>query len=129
MTIVDQIGGRRLTPKAFSGETLKPTPLVSGLIVGAMEKPMQTEKVHLTKEKETLLATLYARALESRSPDPISDASAGSRVRLLSRPAETESIVALSVLAKVDGLQSYSPPNYGMIPTCSSLRSSASGLC
>jgi O-methyltransferase involved in polyketide biosynthesis len=36
-----------------------------------MEKSMQTEKVHLTKEKETLLATLYARALESRSPDPI----------------------------------------------------------
>ena len=32
---------------------------------------MQTEKVHLTKEKETLLATLYARAQESRSPDPI----------------------------------------------------------
>jgi O-methyltransferase involved in polyketide biosynthesis len=32
---------------------------------------MQTEKVHLTKEKETLLATLYARALESRSPNPI----------------------------------------------------------
>src|SRR6185436_3460946 len=32
---------------------------------------MQTEKVQLTKEKETLLATLYARALESRSPDPI----------------------------------------------------------
>ena len=32
---------------------------------------MQTEKVHLTKEKETLLATLYARALESQSPNPI----------------------------------------------------------
>lgn len=32
---------------------------------------MQTEKVQLTKEKETLLATLYARALESRSPNPI----------------------------------------------------------
>jgi O-methyltransferase involved in polyketide biosynthesis len=32
---------------------------------------MQTEKVLLTKEKETLLATLYARALESRSPNPI----------------------------------------------------------
>ncbi len=32
---------------------------------------MQLEKVHLTKEKETLLGTLYARALESRSPNPI----------------------------------------------------------
>lgn len=32
---------------------------------------MQTEKVHLTKEKETLLATLYARALESRSSNPV----------------------------------------------------------
>lgn len=32
---------------------------------------MQTEKVHLTKEKETLLGTLYARALESRSQNPI----------------------------------------------------------
>lgn len=32
---------------------------------------MKTEKIHLTKEKETLLATLYARALESRSPNPI----------------------------------------------------------
>jgi O-methyltransferase involved in polyketide biosynthesis len=32
---------------------------------------MQTEKIHLIKEKETLLATLYARALESRSQNPI----------------------------------------------------------
>lgn len=32
---------------------------------------MPTEKVRLTHEKETLLATLYARALESRSPNPI----------------------------------------------------------
>jgi len=32
---------------------------------------METEKVHLTKEKETLLIALYARALESRSPDPV----------------------------------------------------------
>ncbi len=31
---------------------------------------MATEKVHFTKEKETLLATLYARALESQSKDP-----------------------------------------------------------
>jgi len=31
---------------------------------------MQTEKVHFIKEKETLLATLYARALESQSKDP-----------------------------------------------------------
>jgi O-methyltransferase involved in polyketide biosynthesis len=32
---------------------------------------MPSEKVQLTKEKETLLATLYARALESRSSNPI----------------------------------------------------------
>lgn len=32
---------------------------------------MQTEKVHLTEDKETLLITLYARALESRSDHPI----------------------------------------------------------
>ena len=32
---------------------------------------MQSEKVQLTKEKETLLATLYARAQESRSANPI----------------------------------------------------------
>jgi methyltransferase (TIGR00027 family) len=32
---------------------------------------MQTEKVQFTKEKETLLATLYARALESQSKDPV----------------------------------------------------------
>ena len=31
---------------------------------------MATEKDHFTKEKETLLATLYARALESQSKDP-----------------------------------------------------------
>jgi O-methyltransferase involved in polyketide biosynthesis len=32
---------------------------------------MQTEKVHLTKEKETMLLALYSRAMESRSKDPI----------------------------------------------------------
>lgn len=32
---------------------------------------METQKVHLTKEKETLLATLYGRALDYRSKDPI----------------------------------------------------------
>jgi len=32
---------------------------------------METEKIHLTKEKETLLATLYGRALESRSQNPV----------------------------------------------------------
>ena len=31
---------------------------------------MEIEKVQFTKEKETLLATLYARALESQSKDP-----------------------------------------------------------
>jgi O-methyltransferase involved in polyketide biosynthesis len=36
-----------------------------------MEKLMQSEKVHLTKEKETLLATLYCRALDSRSKNPL----------------------------------------------------------
>lgn len=43
---------------------------------------MQTEKVHFTKEKETLLATLYARAVESQSKDPIlSDPAAEEAVR------------------------------------------------
>jgi len=32
---------------------------------------MAMQKVHLTKEKETLLATLYGRALDSRIEDPI----------------------------------------------------------
>jgi O-methyltransferase involved in polyketide biosynthesis len=32
---------------------------------------MQSEKVRLTQEKETMLGTLYGRALESRSADPI----------------------------------------------------------
>jgi O-methyltransferase involved in polyketide biosynthesis len=32
---------------------------------------MQAEKVHFTQEKETMLITLYGRALESRSTDPV----------------------------------------------------------
>ncbi|MEU8271062.1 class I SAM-dependent methyltransferase [Sphaerisporangium sp. NPDC049002] len=32
---------------------------------------MGSEKVHLTKEKETLLATLYGRAVHSRGDDPV----------------------------------------------------------
>jgi O-methyltransferase involved in polyketide biosynthesis len=32
---------------------------------------VQTEKVHLTKEKETMLLALYSRAMESRSKDPL----------------------------------------------------------
>jgi O-methyltransferase involved in polyketide biosynthesis len=36
-----------------------------------MEKLMEAEKVHLTKEKETSLIPLYGRALESRSKDPV----------------------------------------------------------
>jgi O-methyltransferase involved in polyketide biosynthesis len=32
---------------------------------------MQSEKVHFTKEKETLLLTLYGKALHSRSIDPV----------------------------------------------------------
>ena len=32
---------------------------------------MQTEKVHFTKEKETMLVTLYGRALETDAQDPI----------------------------------------------------------
>jgi O-methyltransferase involved in polyketide biosynthesis len=32
---------------------------------------MKTEKVHLTREKETLLPTLYGKALDSRKPDSI----------------------------------------------------------
>jgi O-methyltransferase involved in polyketide biosynthesis len=35
------------------------------------EGGMPSEKIHFTQERETLLITLYARALHSRSPDPI----------------------------------------------------------
>lgn len=38
---------------------------------GTDPRAMKTEKVHLTKEKETLLPTLYGRALDSRSANPI----------------------------------------------------------
>jgi len=34
---------------------------------------MQTEKVHLTEEKETMLLALYSRAMESPSKDPLLD--------------------------------------------------------
>src|SRR5579863_4804924 len=36
-----------------------------------VEKSMTTEKVHFTKEKETMLITLYSRAVESRSADSV----------------------------------------------------------
>lgn len=43
---------------------------------------MEAEKVHLTKEKETSLITLYSRALESRSKDPVlQDEAAGEAIR------------------------------------------------
>ena len=32
---------------------------------------MQTNKVHLTKEKETMLISLYSRAIHSRTADPV----------------------------------------------------------
>jgi len=32
---------------------------------------VQSEKVHFTAEKETMLITLYARSMESRSKDPV----------------------------------------------------------
>ncbi len=32
---------------------------------------METEKVHLTKEKETYLITLYGKALDNRAENPI----------------------------------------------------------
>src|SRR6266508_4565668 len=35
------------------------------------EQVMQSEKIHFTKEKETMLITLYGRALQSRSEHPI----------------------------------------------------------
>jgi O-methyltransferase involved in polyketide biosynthesis len=40
------------------------------LVHEGLEK-METEKVHLTKEKETYLVTLYGKALDSRSKKPI----------------------------------------------------------
>jgi O-methyltransferase involved in polyketide biosynthesis len=45
---------------------------------------MPSEKVHLTKEQETLLGTLYCRVLDSRSKKPIlNDKSAEEIVRRL----------------------------------------------
>src|SRR5262249_37398811 len=45
---------------------------------------MMTEKVHLTREKETLLPTLYGRALDSRATNPIlGDTYADAAVRRL----------------------------------------------
>jgi O-methyltransferase involved in polyketide biosynthesis len=38
---------------------------------GDKELLMQTSKVHLTEEKETMLLALYSRAMESRSKDPL----------------------------------------------------------
>ena len=35
------------------------------------DESLQTEKVRFTQEKETMLITLYARSLESRSKDPV----------------------------------------------------------
>ncbi len=35
------------------------------------DQAMQSEKVHFTKEKETMLITLYGRALQSHSKHPI----------------------------------------------------------
>jgi O-methyltransferase involved in polyketide biosynthesis len=40
-------------------------------ILKGMEYQMQSEKVHFTKEKETLLFTLYGKALNSRSKNPV----------------------------------------------------------
>ena len=59
---------------------------------------MQTEKVHLTKEKETLLATLYARALESHSPNPIlQDEMAEDAVRRIDYDFERLKVDVLSI--------------------------------
>ncbi len=63
-----------------------------------MEAWMPTEKVHLTKEKETLLATLYARALESRSPNPIlRDEMAEEAVRRIDYDFERLKVDTLSI--------------------------------
>jgi O-methyltransferase involved in polyketide biosynthesis len=62
------------------------------------EEWMQIEKVHLTKEKETLLATLYARALESRSLNPIlRDEMAEEAVRRIDYDFERLKVDTLSI--------------------------------
>jgi O-methyltransferase involved in polyketide biosynthesis len=45
--------------------------LLKPLLLAPEEWFVQTEKVHFTKEKETMLVTLYGRALDSQSKDPI----------------------------------------------------------
>lgn len=59
---------------------------------------METERVQLTKEKETLLATLYARALESRSSNPIlSDEMAEAAIRRIDYDFERLKVDTLSI--------------------------------
>ncbi len=67
---------------------------------------MQTEKVHFTKEKETMLLALYSRAVESRSKDPLlRDTMADG---FISQPAPAEPPLALPVLR--ESIEFY-PPN------------------
>ncbi|MGE5462467.1 MAG: class I SAM-dependent methyltransferase [Syntrophothermus sp.] len=68
---------------------------------------MQTEKVHFTKEKETMLVTLYGRALETDAQDPIlRDPAAKEAVRRIDYDFENlrvkwNDILAIAARAKV----------------------------
>jgi O-methyltransferase involved in polyketide biosynthesis len=68
---------------------------------------MTTEKVHFTKEKETMLVTLYGRALDSQSEDPIlRDPAAEEAIRRIdydfqSLNVKWNDILAIAARAKV----------------------------
>ena len=68
---------------------------------------MQTEKVHFTKEKETMLVTLYGRALETDEKDPLlRDPAAKEAVRRIDYDFESLNVkwndrLAIAARAKV----------------------------
>lgn len=67
-------------------------------VPAAKGSDLKGEKVQFTKEKETLLATLYARALESRSPNPIlRDAMAEDAVRRIDYDFDHLKVDTLSI--------------------------------
>jgi O-methyltransferase involved in polyketide biosynthesis len=53
------------------GESMNERLIDAPATIDEMDSPMGPEKIHLTEEKETLLITLYGKALESRSKDSI----------------------------------------------------------
>jgi O-methyltransferase involved in polyketide biosynthesis len=77
------------------------------LSLAPKELLVQTEKVHFTKEKETMLVTLYGRALDSQSKDPIlRDLAAEEAIRRIdydfqSLNVKWNDILAIAARAKV----------------------------